>query len=58
MELRDGAKDRYLGKGVQKAVKNVSDIIGPEILGYEVVREAGKARLRQTRRTGRLKVGL
>ena len=34
VELRDGNKKRYLGKGVLKAVKNVNDIIGPELLGF------------------------
>lgn len=33
-ELRDGGK-RYAGKGVQKAVKNVIDIIGPQIKGLD-----------------------
>ena len=33
LELRDGDKSRYLGKGVLKAVKNVNDIIAPEIIG-------------------------
>jgi enolase len=32
-ELRDGDKGRYLGKGVTKAVKNVREVIAPEILG-------------------------
>lgn len=32
-ELRDGDKSRYLGKGVQKAVDNVNDIIAPELAG-------------------------
>ena len=32
LELRDKTKKRYLGKGVEKAVKNVNDIIGPAIL--------------------------
>jgi enolase len=32
-ELRDGDKNRYLGKGVLKAVKNVNDIIAPKLLG-------------------------
>ncbi|MCF7926297.1 MAG: phosphopyruvate hydratase [Candidatus Izimaplasma sp.] len=36
VELRDGNKDRYLGKGVEKAVKNVNEIIAPEILGLDV----------------------
>lgn len=33
LELRDGDKTRYLGKGVLTAVSNVRDIIGPEIIG-------------------------
>ncbi len=36
IELRDGDKARYLGKGVTKAVKNVNDIIAPALLGYDV----------------------
>jgi len=36
VELRDGDKSRYLGKGVQKAVDNVNDIIAPEIIGMNV----------------------
>jgi enolase len=36
LELRDGIKKRYLGKGVQKAVKNVNIVIAPEITGKEV----------------------
>ncbi|MCY0869246.1 MAG: phosphopyruvate hydratase [Firmicutes bacterium] len=36
VELRDGDKSRYLGKGVRTAVANVDDIIGPELIGYEV----------------------
>jgi enolase len=35
MELRDGDKKRYLGKGVQKAVANVNEIIAPAILGMD-----------------------
>jgi len=34
-ELRDGDKGRYLGKGVLKAVKNVNDIIAPELFDYD-----------------------
>ncbi len=37
VELRDGDKDRYLGKGVQKAVENVNTIIAPEIIGYDAL---------------------
>lgn len=32
VELRDGDKDRYMGKGVLKAVENVNEIIAPEII--------------------------
>ena len=32
-ELRDGDKDRYLGKGVQQAVTAVYDVLGPAIEG-------------------------
>jgi enolase len=35
IELRDGDKQRYLGKGVLNAVRNVQDRIGPELLGQE-----------------------
>ncbi|MBN3490620.1 phosphopyruvate hydratase [Acholeplasma equirhinis] len=37
VELRDGDKGRYLGKGVLKAVANVNDIIGPALLGESVL---------------------
>ena len=36
VELRDGDKSRYLGKGVTKAVDNVNDIIADEIIGMDV----------------------
>lgn len=36
VELRDGDKARYLGKGVTKACSNVNDIIAPEIIGMSV----------------------
>ena len=39
VELRDGDKNRYLGKGVQKAVENVNKVIAPELLGYDVTRQ-------------------
>jgi enolase len=35
VELRDTKSKRYLGKGVLKAVKNVNEIIAPEILGMD-----------------------
>jgi enolase len=37
LELRDGDKSRYLGKGVQKAVENVNNIIAKEIVGMFVL---------------------
>ncbi len=36
VELRDGDKSKYLGKGVLKAVENVNDVIAPEIVGMPV----------------------
>lgn len=39
VELRDGDKSRYLGKGVQKAVDNVNEIIADEIIGEEVLEQ-------------------
>ncbi len=35
LELRDGDKSRYLGKGVLTAVANVNDIIKPALLGMD-----------------------
>jgi enolase len=35
LELRDGDKKRYLGKGVLKAVENVNEIIAKEIIGMD-----------------------
>ena len=35
MELRDGDKKRYLGKGVLKAVNNVNEIITPKVIGRD-----------------------
>lgn len=37
VELRDGDKGRYLGKGVQKAVNNVNTIIAEELVGMHVI---------------------
>ncbi|MBG9984703.1 phosphopyruvate hydratase [Aerococcaceae bacterium DSM 111022] len=36
VELRDGDKSRYLGKGTQNAVKNVNEIIAEALIGYDV----------------------
>jgi enolase len=41
VELRDGDKNRYLGKGVLKAVDNVNLIIADEIIGYNVLDQVG-----------------
>lgn len=41
VELRDGDKSRYLGKGVLKAVENVNDIIAPEIIGMNALDQVG-----------------
>src|SRR5919197_1989513 len=41
VELRDGDKNRYLGKGVLKAVENVNDIIAPEIIGLDALDQVG-----------------
>ncbi|MFE8702249.1 phosphopyruvate hydratase [Cytobacillus sp. FJAT-54145] len=41
VELRDGDKDRYLGKGVLKAVENVNTLIAEEIIGMDVTDQAG-----------------
>ena len=40
VELRDGDKERYLGKGVLQAVENVNTIIAPEIMGMDATRQA------------------
>ncbi len=37
VELRDGDKKRYMGKGVLKAVENVNEILGPELEGYDAL---------------------
>ncbi|GGN64693.1 MULTISPECIES: phosphopyruvate hydratase [Oceanobacillus] len=39
VELRDGDKSRYLGKGVEKAVNNVNEVIAPELIGLDVTRQ-------------------
>ncbi|MGE4572512.1 MAG: phosphopyruvate hydratase [Candidatus Izemoplasmatales bacterium] len=36
IELRDGDKNRYLGKGVLNAVENVNEVIAPNLIGYDV----------------------
>jgi enolase len=39
LELRDGDKSRYLGKGVQKAVDNVNKIIAEELVGMDALEQ-------------------
>ncbi|KIQ93516.1 Enolase [Anoxybacillus thermarum] len=40
VELRDGDKERYLGKGVLQAVKNVNEVIAPALIGsYDVTEQ-------------------
>ena len=39
VELRDGDKKRYLGKGVLKAVKNINDVLAPELIGLDALEQ-------------------
>lgn len=41
LELRDGDKSRFGGKGVLKAVNNVNKIIGPALNGYDILNQRG-----------------
>ena len=41
IELRDGDKKRWMGKGVSKAVSNISKVIAPGLLGKEAFDQAG-----------------
>ena len=41
LELRDGDKSRFGGKGVLKAVANVNNIIGPALNGYDILNQRG-----------------
>lgn len=40
VELRDGDKSRYMGKGVLNAVKNVNEVIAPAIMGMSALNQA------------------
>ncbi len=40
LELRDGDKERFQGKGVLKAVENVNEIIAPKLEGLDVIDQA------------------
>lgn len=41
LELRDGDKSRFQGKGVLKAIENINDVIAPEIIDWEVTDQVG-----------------
>jgi enolase len=41
LELRDGDKKRYLGKGVRKACENVATLLGPVVVGRDALDQAG-----------------
>ena len=41
VELRDGDKDRYLGKGVLQAVENVNDELADELIGWDAFDQVG-----------------
>ena len=41
LELRDGDKNRYLGKGVLKAVEHVNEVIATELVGWEASDQIG-----------------
>ncbi len=41
LELRDGDKSRYLGKGVLKAVEHVNEVIAAELIGWEASDQIG-----------------
>ncbi|MFV0438472.1 MAG: phosphopyruvate hydratase, partial [Desulfopila sp.] len=41
LELRDGDKSRYLGKGVLKAVEHVNEVIAAELIGWEASDQVG-----------------
>jgi enolase len=41
LELRDGDKSRFLGKGVLKAVENVNEKIGPKLIGWPITDQVG-----------------
>ena len=45
VELRDGQENRYGGKGVQKAVANVKETLGPKLIGMNATRQAQIDRL-------------
>jgi enolase len=40
LEMRDGDKSRYLGKGVEQAVRNVNELIAAELVNYPITEQA------------------
>jgi enolase len=48
LELRDKDPKRYLGKGVTKAVRNVNDVIAPELMGMDALEQRRVDRLMMT----------
>ncbi len=45
VEIRDGDRKRYSGKGVLKAVENVSRLVAPQMIGMDVLDQPGIDRL-------------
>ena len=45
LELRDGDKSRYLGRGVLKAVQNIHQLIAPKVVGHDVFAQVALDRL-------------
>jgi enolase len=45
LELRDGDPARFRGKGVQRAVRNVGEVIAPRLLGHDALDQLGVDRL-------------
>src|SRR5574338_383123 len=41
LEMRDGDKSRYLGKGVEKAVQNINEVISAELIGSDALDQEG-----------------
>ncbi len=41
LELRDGDNERYLGKGVEKAVENINEVIAPELYAWDALDQEG-----------------
>jgi enolase len=59
IELRDGDKARYGGKGVLKAVRNVNEFLGPRVIGMEAAsqEEVDKALLEVDRTENKANMG-